>query len=177
MLSEPAPEKSTPPATADETRPLRSFGVKVSPRFARKTFQTDALWQPLRYQQIPFRELTPSLIIDSQRALIWQQAGSEYPFSWLEARAYVDQLNHCRFEGIDAWRLPTVEELMTLLTPPLRNDAFCIPPVFDTTQKWLWSSDRSSFTAAWYINLELAFIAKNNFSALYYAKAVCTHRT
>jgi serine/threonine-protein kinase len=176
MLAEPAPAKSIPPAATDEDKPLRSRGIKVAPRVAGKMFQTDALWQPLRYHATPFRTLAPLLIRDPQSGLVWQQAGSAYPFSWREARAYIDRLNRRRFEGLDAWRLPTVEELMTLLTPPLRNDAFCMPPVFDTMQKWLWSADRSSFTAAWYINLELGYVAKNDFSALYFAKAVCTHR-
>ena len=176
MLSEPAPAENIPPATADETKPLRSNGIKVSARFAAKEFQTDTLWQPLRYHAPPFYSLTPSLIRDPQSGLVWQRAGSEYPVSWQEARAYVHQLNRNRFKELDAWRLPTVEELMALLTPPLRHDALCLPPVFDTTQKWLWSSDRSAFTAAWYINLELGYVAKNDFSALYYAKAVCTHR-
>lgn len=175
MLAEPAPVHRISPLIP-ETPPLRHRGMKVSPRLAQKVFQIDALGQPLRYRSPSFQELPPSLIADPHADLIWQQAGSEYPFSWQKARAYIDQLNRHRFGGIDSWRLPTVEELMTLLTPPPRNDAFCIPPVFDTTQKWLWSSDRSSFTAAWFINLELGFVAKNDFSALFYAKAVCTRR-
>jgi serine/threonine protein kinase len=172
MLAESAATKITPLLTPEKT-PLRSTGIKIPSRFAGKRFQTDTLWQPLRFSHPPFRPLTPSLITDPGRGLVWQQAGSEYPFSWREAHAYIDQLNRCRFEGLDSWRLPTVEELMTLLTPP-HND-ICLAPVFNTRQKWLWSSDRSSFTAAWYISLELGFVAKNDFSALYYAKAVCTH--
>jgi serine/threonine protein kinase len=172
MLAESTVTQTISPPIPEKTPP-RSSGIKVPPRFAGKVFQTDSLWQPLRYSRPLFHELTPLLLTDSDRGLLWQQAGSEYPFSWQEAHAYIDQLNRWRYEGLDSWRLPTVEELMTLLTPPKHND-ICLPPIFDTKQKWLWSSDRSSFTAAWYISLELGFVAKNDFSALYYAKAVAS---
>ncbi|MFH0726635.1 MAG: protein kinase [Pseudomonadota bacterium] len=176
QLAEPKPVISASPLIATPT-PLRSSGIKVPPSLAGEVFQTNTLGHPLLYRSPSFRELSPSLISDPGRGLIWQQAGSEYPLSWQGARAYIDRLNQRQCQRIDSWRLPTVEELMSLLTPPLHDDALCIPPLFEPKQKWLWSADRSTFTAAWYVNLELGFVAKSDFSALYYAKAVCSRQS
>jgi serine/threonine-protein kinase len=172
LLAAPAPIKDASPLIEAPAQ-LRSAGIKVPPQVAEAVFQTSSLGQPLHYHHAAFRELTPLLVSDPERGLIWQQAGSGYPCSWQEAQVYVDRLNEHRYQGIDSWHLPTVEELMSLLTLPLQKNAFCIPPLFDRKQKWLWSSDRSSFTAAWYADLKLGFVAKNDFSALYYVRAVC----
>ena len=86
---------------------------------------------------------------------------------------YVERLNRGRFGGgRDNWRLPTVEELMSILSPAPRGTDFCMAPVFDQRQKWLWSCDKRSFLAGWYVNVELGFVSWQDFSCFYYVKAV-----
>ena len=48
--------------------------------------------------------------------LLWEQSGSEYPLTWPEAGVYVQGLNRNRFAGRSDWRLPTVDELCSLIT-------------------------------------------------------------
>jgi len=103
--------------------------------------------------------------------------GLPYPLSWREARAYVAGLNRVRLAAHDRWRLPTTPELMSLLTPTPRGRDFCIEPIFDLQQKTLWSSDRRSFTAAWFVNIEMGFVGAQDFSAGFYARAVCSFIT
>lgn len=166
---------SQPPqaASPDEASRVRHHPIKISTNAAPEAFGMDALGRPVRYVENRFERLTPALAADHATGLTWQQSGTRYPLTWQAAQIYVDQLNHDRFEGMARWRLPTMAELMTILTPPPQGDAVCMAPIFDTDQKWLWSSDRCTYTCAWYVNLALGFVGKNDFSALYFAKAVC----
>jgi serine/threonine-protein kinase len=49
-----------------------------------------------------------------------------------------------------------------------------IEPVFDRRQTALWSSDRRSFAAAWFVSTEMGFVAWQDFSAGCYVRAVCS---
>jgi serine/threonine-protein kinase len=84
----------------------------------------------------------------------------------------VEQLNETQFSDYRDWRLPTIAELMTLLTEVPQGEDYCIEPIFDQTQKWLWSCDRRSFTAAWYVSSDMGYVAWQDFSGYYYVRAV-----
>jgi|GEM_PF-6224806 len=86
---------------------------------------------------------------------------------------YVRSLNARAFAGRTDWRLPTVAELMTLLVKTPHGVDLCIPKVFDETQRWLWSRDTSSHIAAWYVSLDLGFVAWHDHTAYSHARAVC----
>ncbi|MDM8524886.1 DUF1566 domain-containing protein [Desulfococcaceae bacterium HSG8] len=152
--------------------PLRSRPVKVSPKHAKKMFSTDDLWRPLCYNQNDF-ETYKNTVTDRATGLIWQQAGSDYPLTWIQAVDYISELNKKQFAGHDNWRLPTVDELMSLLTEVPHSEDFCIEPIFDQTRKCLWSSDRRSYMAAWYVSADMGFVAWQDFSAYYYVRGVC----
>ena len=151
---------------------LRKQSIKISPRKAEETFGIDRLWRPQEYVQNDFRKDENQTITDLTTDLVWQSGGSEYPLTWDRATSYVERLNRSRFGGRDNWRLPTVEELMSILSPAPHGTDFCMAPVFDQQQKWLWSCDKRSFLAGWYVNVELGFVSWQDFSCFYYAKAV-----
>ncbi|MFP4422249.1 MAG: protein kinase domain-containing protein [Desulfococcaceae bacterium] len=159
------------PATPLE-RPPRSQPAKVRPQVARERFGLDELWRPDPYVRNDFAEREGGLIHDRATGLTWERSGSEYPVTWEQAANYIDRLNRNRFGGFKDWRMPTVEELRTLVDPPPRGTALCIPPVFDATQKWLWSCDRRSHIAAWYVSLDLGFVAAHDFTGYYYVRGV-----
>ncbi len=164
------------PLTISGIKPggLRRESVKVCPSQARVTFNLDNLRRPEEYVQNDFIQNNQDTITDKATGLIWQQSGSAYPMTWHESKKYISGLNKAKFADHDCWRLPTIDELMSLLTPTPHGEAFCIPPLFDLTQKWLWSCDLRSFMAAWYVNVELGFVAWHDFSGFYYARAVCS---
>jgi serine/threonine-protein kinase len=128
----------------------------------------------MEYIQKNYEKKQQGTITDKTTGLTWQQSGCAYPLTWHQTRKYVEGLNKEKFAGSDCWRLPTIDELISLLTPTPHGEDFCIEPLFDRNQKWLWSSDLRSFMAAWYVNVELGFVAWHDFSGFYYAKAVCT---
>jgi len=153
-------------------RPPRNQPVKVRPQMARERFGLDELWRPEPYVRNDFVEREDGVVHDRATGLTWERSGSEYPVTWEQAENYIDRLNRNRFGGFRDWRMPTVEELRTLVDPPPQGTALCIPPVFDATQKWLWSCDRRSHIAAWYVSLDLGFVAAHDFTGYFYVRGV-----
>jgi serine/threonine-protein kinase len=111
-------------------------------------------------------------VTDRSNSLVWQQAGSDHPVSWYEAHEYIEQLNEFRFAGRASWRLPTVNELISLITEVPRAADLCVEPIFDQDKRWLWSSDRRSFVAAWYVSLDLGYVSWQDFTCYYFVRAV-----
>jgi serine/threonine-protein kinase len=171
----PLPRASRPPAETGGEQDPRTSAVKVGPREARELFPVDPLWRPIRRAANTFALHRQGVVCDRSTGRLWQQSGSAFPVTWQQAHAYVDALNRNRFAGLSQWRLPTVEELLTLLSDDPQGEDFCIEPTFDRTQKWLWSCDRRSFTAAWYVSVEHGFTGWQDFTASYSVRAVHRH--
>ncbi|MBU0500068.1 MAG: DUF1566 domain-containing protein [Gammaproteobacteria bacterium] len=95
-------------------------------------------------------------VTDRATGLMWQQGGSPKSMNYADAQAYVRQLNEKGFGGHNDWRLPTLEEAASLLEPkPLNGDLY-IDPVFDQTQRWMWTADKEAGSAAvWLVSFSL----------------------
>jgi serine/threonine-protein kinase len=168
--SEPTSVSGSPPRPVR----LRSTPFKCDPEQAASAFGVDALWRPAGFIRNQYTVHGQEVVRDSATDLDWQLSGSPYPLSWSEAHAYVAALNRDSFAGRTGWRLPTAPELMSLLTPTPHGADFCIEPVFDRRQHTLWSSDRRSFAAAWFVSVEMGFVAWQDFSAGSYVRATCS---
>jgi serine/threonine protein kinase len=166
-----ASERRIPSRTATA---LRVTPIKAPPGQAAERFELDPLWRPAEYYQNDFEVRAKGIVADHATGLIWQQSGSAYPRSWQAAKTYVESLNVERFGGYQLWRLPTVDELITLLRPTPQGRDLCIAPLFDPTQRWIWSADRRSFMAAYYVDTALGFVGWQDFSAPYYVRAICS---
>jgi hypothetical protein len=70
---------------------------------------------------------------------------------WRDAREYVEKLNRDKFAGHNDWRLPTLEESMSLMKPKRTHAALYIDPIFDKEQFWIWTADKVSASAAWVV--------------------------
>ena len=104
--------------------------------------------------------------------LLWQRGGSEWGLTLAEAREHVADLNAARFAGFDDWRLPTVDELCTLLAPPPEGDGHCVPPVLDPAPDPLWTADRKSFTAGWFVSASMGFVGWQDGTCRFHVRAV-----
>lgn len=158
-------------AADPKARGLRHTPVKIPVREARSRFRLDELWRPRAYLSSLF-ESEKTTLRDRVTGLVWQQAGSAFPGSWIRARDYITALNRSAHAGITTWRLPTIEELITILRPPSPGVELCLPSQFDPVQRWLWSADRKSFTAAYYVDTALGFVGWQDLDAPYYIRAV-----
>jgi len=169
-----APGRNAAAQSAAGRRTRRQTPVKVRPGAARDFFGLDALWRPKRYAPNRFEAQAPGTVFDAATRLLWEQAGTPYPVSWQEAHRHVAEKNRQRYAGRTDWRLPTVDELLTLLSAPPHGADFCIDSQFEETQRRLWTCDRASFISAWYIDAQLGFVHRHDFEAPFYARAVCT---
>lgn len=151
----------------------RSAAIKVPPHKARQAFGLNREWRPQAFAGGGLEKLGRDALFDPATGLVWQKAGSRYPMTWQEARAYCSGLAEEQWAGLSGWRLPTVDELLTILRPPARAGDLCLESAFDPRQRWLWSEDRASFMAAWYVSVDMGFVSWQDFSCTFYARAVC----
>ena len=168
----PVPMETTPKKTSFTT--LRSQPVKVRPAEARPLFDIDRLWRPRRFHPPHWPEPDDGTVSDRSHGLLWEQSGSDYALTWPEAEVYVQGLNRERSAGREDWRLPTVDELLSLITETPQIHSYCLAPPFDPAQRCLWSADRRSFNAAWFVSIDLGFVFWQDFTCHYYVRAVCS---
>lgn len=119
-----------------------------------------------------YRDNGDGTVTDGRTLLMWQQEGSPRVMPWTEAGAYVQKLNEERFAGYDNWRLPTVEELASLMERSWLNDDLFVAPVFSSAQKLCWSADTKGFERAWKSNFHLGFFLDFPMSDLSAVRAV-----
>ncbi|MBU0992992.1 MAG: protein kinase [Proteobacteria bacterium] len=153
---------------------IRSKPEKISRDKASETFHVDHLMRPFHFMDNSFIRLSPDVIFDEATNLLWQVSGTRFPVNWENAHQYIGRLNRDAFHGYKSWRMPTINELLSILSPLPKGEGHCADPIFDQTQKWLWSCDRCTFISAWYMSLDLGFISFNDRSSYYYVKGVCS---
>lgn len=107
-------------------------------------------------------------ITDLTTGLMWQRSGSRGVLRKNYAFAYIKDLNNKNFAGYSDWRIPTIEELASLLEKDKRNGVH-IDPVFDAQQIRCWSHDGAESmhisdlsTAAWVADYHYGKIKKAN---------------
>jgi len=91
-------------------------------------------------------------ITDKSTGLMWQKAGSSWMVPNRAAKFYIRRLNKDKFAGYSDWRIPTIEELASLLEKKNSGDLY-IDPIFDKKQSRCWSVDEYLsgvyFTKTW----------------------------
>ena len=82
------------------------------------------------------------VVIDFTSELMWQQSGSTNYMKYEKTKQWLEELNRKGFAGFNDWRLPTLEEGMSLMEPEKKNDDLYIDPVFDKKQRWIFTCDK-----------------------------------
>jgi hypothetical protein len=80
------------------------------------------------------------VVLDRATGLAWHRRGSD-TMTLAAAEGYVQQLNKERVAGFADWRLPTLEEAMSLMEPT-PQDLFHLDPVFPRGVNFIWTADR-----------------------------------
>ena len=84
-----------------------------------------------------------SVVIDHSTGLVWHQSGSDEEMDWPNAKQWLKDLNDKGYAGYTDWRLPTVEEAISLLEPDINTSELYIDPVFDAKQIGIWTGDEN----------------------------------
>lgn len=127
-----------------------------------------------RYENISIGE--DAVVVDRATALMWEQKGSEL-YNWEEAQNYVSMLNEKNYAECSEWRVPTLEELLSLLEPERVNGEFFIDPVFQMGEipYYYWSSDLKISGQNWVVTYYFGQ-AYDGYGNHYdgYVRAVCS---
>ncbi len=118
-----------------------------------------------------------NVVVDHVTGLMWQQAGSAEKMNWAAAREYIQQLNQSEYGGHPDWRLPTVEELASLLEFDAKNGNAYIDPVFDASLDFCWSSDTTdNANDAWTVAFHSGYVYFDPQAQSHYVRMVRTVR-
>jgi len=159
-------------AGGKEAAALRSEPVRVSGNRAREMFGVDHLWRPRSFIANRFRHAAGDAIADEATGLVWQGEPSDYLLDRDSADEYVEVLNEIRFKGIKTWRLPTVNELLSLVIDPDIPAGGCRDELPPPVRGWFWSCDRRSAKTSWYVNTSMGYAGWQNNSCPYAVQAV-----
>ncbi|MEZ4746604.1 MAG: DUF1566 domain-containing protein [Calditrichia bacterium] len=125
----------------------------------------------IEHLYLPFGE-NDKCIMDVYTGLYWQQSGSPDSMIWNDTQKYIKQLNEKNFGGFSDWRLPTLEEAMSLMERERKKGDFYIDPVFDEKQPWIWTADRQSASRAWLVTFDGGYCSGHRVDFDLYARAV-----
>jgi uncharacterized protein YjbI with pentapeptide repeats/tetratricopeptide (TPR) repeat protein len=95
------------------------------------------------------------VVVDNTTGLMWHQSGSGRDVWGIHVWEWVKDLNSEEgYAGYRDWRMPTVEEAVSLLESSKKNGDLCIDPVFSKKQDKIWTGDKmdDEDSCAWYIS-------------------------
>ena len=98
-----------------------------------------------------------TVVYDHPSGLRWQQSGSQSDMNYERAKNYVSELNHEQFAGYNDWRLPTLEEAMSLVESTQKNSDLHIDQIFDPCQMRIWTSDFRRDSMSWVVRFDAGY--------------------
>ena len=140
----------------------RSEPVRLMYKDIRQELQLDNLFRPRTFHRHPLEVVSPLMLHDPQTGLFWQRQGSGYTLDWQQAHTYIDYLNDQNFQGKSTWRLPTTEELLSILRPPTVERDICLDPRFAPSIHWLWSADHCNKKQAWMADIVESYLGRQD---------------
>ncbi len=110
-------------------------------------------------------------VLDRETGLVWERVTRDHELQWDQAQYYCYQLKIADRKG---WRLPTIDELATLIDSSQFAPALPDGHPFTIPSGYYWSStSHASFTdSAWCVNFSTCDIYHQNKSKFYYVRAV-----
>jgi hypothetical protein len=116
----------------------------------------DAEWFPAGAGLDPVYE--PSIIagetvvVERRTGLMWQQASAGTQSGFADAAGRIAAMNASAYAGFTDWRLPTLEEAMSLLSPVRAEGGAHVAPVFVTSRSpFVWTADRTADGRHWVV--------------------------
>ena len=92
-------------------------------------------------------------VVDNDTGLMWQDSSKIVKRNWQDAKSYCNNLS---LGGYDDWRLPYIDELVSITDKNRYNPA--IKNIFQNTESsWYWSNTqvKSNSSKVWVINFSI----------------------
>jgi len=102
-----------------------------------------------------------SVVIDHATGLMWHQSGSNNYMRWNNAKDWIRNLNYRGYADYQDWRLPTLEEAVSLLESGRWNNNLYITTVFNEEQWGIWTGDKNSSGGVWSVYFSLGNVRWN----------------
>ena len=110
-------------------------------------------------------------ITDLATGLMWQKGGSIKNLSKPSANRHLKNLNKNKYAGYSDWRLPTVEELVSILQSDRSKEGMYLNSKFDNAQKRCWTKDGYpiegedgyNYEGKWVVDFESGYLKKAQF--------------
>ncbi|MGH1362301.1 MAG: TIR domain-containing protein [Calditrichia bacterium] len=158
-------ENQSPPLTPSKklvkvfrSKPENKLSVDAVKQMLKQHGFYDSDFNPVRKRFVNAYEEKGDIVIDKASGLMWQQSGYAKYLSYSKAEKYVADMNESKFSGYSDWRLPTLEEAMSLMESKRKNGDLYIDSVFDSTQRWIWTADRDSTAGkAWTVSFRYGY--------------------
>jgi hypothetical protein len=155
-------------AARPEPGPLRSRAVDLDEAQIRAMFRRHGFYSTCgiynaRYcnQNGDFanhlRACGQDAICDDATGLMWERKGSDGPMAWEEAASHIRERNRRGIGGYDDWRLPTLEELLSLMERSWGDGGLYLNDLFDSGPRSCWSVDTRGDSRAWKVNYHLGY--------------------
>ncbi|MCP4350818.1 MAG: TIR domain-containing protein [Desulfobacterales bacterium] len=119
-----------------------------------------------------FKDNGNGTVTDRVTHLIWQKSGANLIMHG-NTQIYIDDLNSKKFAGCNDWRLPTLEELASLLESKNVNGLY-IDPLFDRKQWICLTADKYASGDTWGVYFLNGYMGLDNFKGISYIRAVRT---
>ncbi len=150
---------------------IRSTPRKTGPLPAERVFDLGPAGEPITVWDNRFRR-DPRGWIDERTNLLWAGELSPFPLVRKEAEPYLETLRQRTNEA--GFRMPTVDELLTLLAPRTRLEDFCSLPLPAASGKRVWSADFRSHISGWYVDLDGGYVGHQDETCAFFILAVAS---
>ena len=95
------------------------------------------------------------IVKDISTGLLWQRQGSEIG-SFRQLQTWMAGINRAGLAGFNDWRLPTIEEALSLLRGEKGKHGSYIHPCFDFKQGYVFTADRRKPGGYWFVDFRQA---------------------
>jgi len=163
------------PEIALRSKPLQDLTVGAAEKMLREKgfldVERNKPGRGIRHEYEMIERGESRLVIDHSTGLIWQQSGSRELLNYHDAQTGREKLNRENWGGYRDWRLPTLEEAMSLVETKTHSELY-LDPIFDPAQKWIWTADQYTAVAIWFVNFVSGYCDLGLSDLSYFVRAV-----
>jgi hypothetical protein len=136
-------------------------------RYSTKWYNEDG-----RYTSKSMEIINSRVVFDHAQGLLWMRGGSDFALYWTGVDAYVRSVNRSKFIGHTNWRLPNLNEAMSLMRYKKANGSH-VDSRFGIRQTSIWTSDSFGDDKKWVVQYDKGRCNEGCYKYKRYVRLVC----